>query len=214
MDNKELTPEMIAALKRPLPAEAISQHPTRKYLSSIKAIYVVERLNEVFGLGKWFQKNEVIPTEKKMKIVHSFLTIPEYGIELDNFGGNDNDDEGDALKGAATDALTKMASYLYIGMDVYKGMAHETPVVKNSQAQTTKRYAPSQSRKPTEKQVAFISKLCKEKGVNQSKLKELAIGKNPSQLIEALIALQVQDLPVIQQEMTPEEQETFDNIPF
>jgi hypothetical protein len=35
-------------LKEPLPAEAITQHPTKTYLSSIKAIYVTERFNEVF----------------------------------------------------------------------------------------------------------------------------------------------------------------------
>ncbi len=35
-------------LKEPLPQEAVTQHPTKTYLSSIKAIYVTERFNEVF----------------------------------------------------------------------------------------------------------------------------------------------------------------------
>jgi len=37
---EKLSPEQIALIKKPLPAEAISKHPTKTYLSSIKAIYV------------------------------------------------------------------------------------------------------------------------------------------------------------------------------
>ena len=40
-------------MDRRLPDEAVSQHPTKKFLSSIKSIYVTERLNEVFGVGSW-----------------------------------------------------------------------------------------------------------------------------------------------------------------
>ena len=45
---EKLTQEKIDLIKKPLPEEAISKHPTKTYLSSIKAIYVTERLNEVF----------------------------------------------------------------------------------------------------------------------------------------------------------------------
>jgi hypothetical protein len=125
---KQLTPEQIELLKKPLPPEAVKQHPTKTFLSSIKAIYVVERLNDVFGIGSWHLRSEVIDNSKAMIIVKSTLTIPEYGIELESYGGNDNGgensknhDEGDAYKGAVTDALTKICSYLGIAMDVYKG---------------------------------------------------------------------------------------------
>jgi hypothetical protein len=125
---KQLTPEQIELLKKPLPPEAVKQHPTKTFLSSIKAIYVVERLNDVFGIGSWHLRSEVIDNSKVMIIVKSTLTIPEYGIELESYGGNDNGgencknhDEGDAYKGAVTDALTKICSYLGIAMDVYKG---------------------------------------------------------------------------------------------
>ena len=43
----KITPEMYEALKKPLPEGAVSKHPTKTYLSSIKAIYVTERLNDV-----------------------------------------------------------------------------------------------------------------------------------------------------------------------
>jgi hypothetical protein len=45
---KELTQIQINKIKEPLPAEAVTKHPTKTYLSSIKAIYVTERLNDVF----------------------------------------------------------------------------------------------------------------------------------------------------------------------
>jgi hypothetical protein len=126
--QKKLVPEQIAKLKEPLPKEAVKPHPTKNYLSSIKAIYVVERLNEVFGLGGWFARNEVVKSEGKMVVVKSTFEAPEYGIMIpDIFGGNDNADLGDAYKGACTDALTKIGSYLYIGMDVYKGLGDKSP---------------------------------------------------------------------------------------
>jgi hypothetical protein len=56
-----------------------------------------------------------------MCVVKGILDIPEYGVHLEQYGGNDNPDMGDAYKGAATDALTKIASYLGIGFDIYKG---------------------------------------------------------------------------------------------
>jgi len=125
METKKLTTEQLAALKAPLPKEAIKQHPTKPYLSSIKVIYMVERLNDVFGLGGWFVNNEVVEATEDMVVIKATFTAPEYGILVENFGGNDNSDRGDAYKGACTDALSKICSYLYVGMDVYKG--HEEP---------------------------------------------------------------------------------------
>lgn len=126
----KLSAEQLQKLKEPLPAAAVSQHPTKKYLSSIKAIYVVERLNDVFGLGGWEVENLVVKEEGKWVVVKSTFTAKEYGIVIrDIFGGNDNADMGDAYKGACTDALTKIGSYLGVGMDVYKGL-NEKPETK------------------------------------------------------------------------------------
>jgi len=124
----KLTEEQLKMLRSPLPKEAISQHPTKTFLSTIKAIYVVERLNQVFGIGNWNLKSEIIDNATSMIVVKSILTIPEYNIELESYGGNNNGGEnsknfdlGDAYKGATTDALTKICSYLEIGIDVFKG---------------------------------------------------------------------------------------------
>lgn len=121
MEIKKITPEQRIELRKPLPDDAVSQHPTKTFLSSIKAIYVVERLNDVFGIGEWKIKNKVMSSEGKWVIVQAFFTVNGYDVEIDQFGGNDNADPGDAYKGAATDALTKIGSYLEIGIDVFKG---------------------------------------------------------------------------------------------
>lgn len=120
----KLTDEQKKLLALPLPPEAVKPHPTKTYLSSIKAIYVVERLNEVFGLGGWEVENVFVERDDKQVVVKSTFSAKEYGITIrDIFGGNDNADLGDAYKGACTDALTKIGSYLGIGMDVFKGLA-------------------------------------------------------------------------------------------
>ena len=105
METRTITPEQKAALDRRLPDEAVSQHPTKKFLSSIKSIYVTERLNEVFGVGSWRVETEIVERSERMVVVKLRFSIPEYGIYYECFGGNDNADLGDACKGATTDAL-------------------------------------------------------------------------------------------------------------
>ncbi len=123
---KKITEEMRNRLKSPLPPDAIKQHPTKTYLSTIKAIYVIERLNDVFGVGGWTAKTYMVERLDKWVVVKGVLSIPDYNIEVEAYGGNDHVDLGDAHKGASTDFLTKAASYLEIGIDVFKGKANET----------------------------------------------------------------------------------------
>ena len=132
---EKVTKEMREALRMPLPVGAVTKHPTKTFLSSIKAIYVTERLNDVFGVGSWQTKvNHVTTTDKSMVVVKVEFSIPEYGIYFECYGGNDNGGEnsknfdlGDAYKGATTDALTKIGSYLEIGIDVFKGLSNTAP---------------------------------------------------------------------------------------
>lgn len=128
---RSIPEEVINQLKQPLPADAISANsdPKKKGLSSIKSIYIVERLNQVFGLGQWFQSAKFVEKVAKPEgsgkgdsvVLKSILVVPKYGIYFEAYGGNDNYDPGDAYKGACTDALTKMAGFMYVGMDVFKG---------------------------------------------------------------------------------------------
>ncbi|HSH24896.1 MAG TPA: hypothetical protein VLA13_05085 [Massilibacterium sp.] len=124
-----LTDEQLTKLQEPLPNEAVNPHPTKPYLSSIKAIYVTERFNDVFGVGKWSADAKIIDPNDGAPVVYVTFTVPEHDIVLSQFGGNDNGgtgaknyDLGDAYKGAMTDAITKIGSYLGIGSDVFKGL--------------------------------------------------------------------------------------------
>lgn len=122
-----------AKLYEKLPDWAIKPHPTKTKMTVIHPMAVVDRLNEVFGIGGWNTKVEYLKsyewmqaTQKGERKVYSacskvILDVPEYDIHLEQFGGSTNDDEGDALKGSATDGLTKIASYLGIGAEIYKG---------------------------------------------------------------------------------------------
>lgn len=133
MALKTLTPEQIEMLRLPLPPEAIDPHPTKPYLSTIRAPYVIERFNNVFGEAGWEMADEFVKEEElfnkdgnpsgRMVVLKVHFKAEEYGIKRWSYGGNDNPDLGDAYKGAVTDATTKIGMLLGVGMDVYKGLA-------------------------------------------------------------------------------------------
>jgi hypothetical protein len=140
MERKTLSAEQLAKLKEPLPAKALKQHPTKAFLTTINSIYVTERLNDVFGVGAWRVKPELQEADGKMVVVKTTLTIPEYGIEYECYGGNDNADRGDAFKGAVTDAITKIGSWMGIGAEVWKNEAGKQTAPRQAQ--------PTQQQKP------------------------------------------------------------------
>jgi hypothetical protein len=146
---KQLSKEQIDLIKKPLPREAVMPHPTKQNLSTIKAIYVTERFNDVFGIGGWTIKTELIDNPlalvKNMKItkagaerteytalMKTRFEVAEYGIYYECIASSTNDDIGDASKGAATDAITKIASYIGIGIDVFKGQHDKALTEYNS----------------------------------------------------------------------------------
>ena len=121
---KTLSQEQIDLLNKPLPPEALKQHPSKAFLTTINPIYVTERLNQVFGVGAWHTHVEEVTTapsgKNVMVVTKTCFEVEEYGIHLEAYGGNDNADLGDAYKGSMTDALTKIGSYLGIGAHVWK----------------------------------------------------------------------------------------------
>lgn len=147
MERKEITQQMKELLNTKLPSEAIKKHPTKSYLSTINAIYVSERLNDVFGVGQWTTKVEFVnekPSNKTtMVVVKLTLEIPAYGIHYECYGGNDNADYGDAFKGATTDALTKIGSWLGIGAHVWKNDPEGNDTARQTQ-QTQPKSQPAQ----------------------------------------------------------------------
>jgi len=135
--------QLQARLSEPLPPEAIKPHPSKSYLSTINSIYVTERLNQVFGVGRWGTTSEVIEQGEKMIVlrVHLWANSPVDGqdmIKLEAYGGNDNVDRGDAYKGAMTDALTKIGSFLGIGADVWKDKGPKSSQNRPQRAQASR----------------------------------------------------------------------------
>lgn len=157
----KLSQEQEAKLKAPLPSEAIKQHPSKTYLSTIRDIYVIERLNEVFGVGSWKLKVEHITTQGKMVVVKVLFTIPEYNIEYECYGGNDNSDLGDAYKGATTDALTKICSWLGIANEVWKNRTSQERTQTSNP--TTRSKSQTKQKLTTEALMddAFADNVCK-----------------------------------------------------
>ena len=175
---KEINLEL---LKKPLPAEAVKQHPTKTYLSSIKAIYVIERFNEVFGVGKWSQKVEETSVDKAsgMVVVKVIFEVPSLEIYYESFGGNDNGgalsknfDLGDAYKGATTDAITKIGSYLGVGMNVFKGLqdASRPPKAEDTRAWLTEEQFKGLLTKGTKAQIETYMKKFKMKKLYKEEL--------------------------------------------
>ena len=148
MENKKITLEMRNKLRLALPEKACKKHPTKSFLSSINPMYVIERLNDVFGVGSWHVKNDVILSDINQGsiVVKVTLEIPEYNIYLEQFGGNDNGgkdkkgfDLGDCFKGACTDGLTKLASYLEIGISIYQNEGNISNLIVDENAELEKK---------------------------------------------------------------------------
>lgn len=116
-------------LSKAMPAEAIKPHPTKTYLTTIKAIYIVERLNDVFGLNGWDFESDIISTTpidngKLVVVACGRLYFREFDLYGSiHYGGHEGKmvDAGDIHKSAITDALNKCASIIEIGIQVFKG---------------------------------------------------------------------------------------------
>jgi len=123
-------------LQRALPTWAVKDHPTRKGMSAIHPMAIIDVLNEAFGVGAWKFETSFISCDKEtqktkfgerqiyVSAVKGTLIVVKHDIHIEQFGGSTNDDKGDSLKGGATDALTKCASYLGVGATIYKGQGN------------------------------------------------------------------------------------------
>ena len=116
-------------LSKAMPSEAIKPHPTKTYLTTIKAIYIVERLNDVFGLNGWDFESDIVSTTpidngKLVVVACGRLYFREFDLYGSvHYGGHEGKmiDAGDIHKSAITDALNKCASIIEIGIQVFKG---------------------------------------------------------------------------------------------
>ena len=111
-------------LKAPFTQDAYSVDSSRGFnLTSIKAQYIVERLNDVCGIDGWEFKGDYTTVD---------TGVIFFGTLVINDGHKGHQQQapgfatikkniGDAYKGAQTDALSKAASKFGLGNEVFKG---------------------------------------------------------------------------------------------
>ena len=134
--NSDLYNKLTAAF----PRDAFSTDSSRGFdLTSVKAQYIVERLNETFGFDRWSMKGEY------ERLPDGVLFIGDLIIALDDcehtvysmagWGKLRKAGWGDAYKGAKTDALGKACSMIGIANSVFKGQVDPNSYVDKSVAQ-------------------------------------------------------------------------------
>jgi hypothetical protein len=123
------------ALKAPFPAEAMEQFEYKEglTLTSLKAQYIVERLNNVFGPLGWKLETGIdsaLSTEQEVVVTGALrfgqTTTGEYSgsAKFEAYGNR-----GDAVNAARTRVLSKAASHIGIGNDIFKGLPESMPDV-------------------------------------------------------------------------------------
>ncbi len=174
-----LSEKQISALRASFPAEALSADTSRGFeLTSIKAAFVVERLNQVFGpcgAGwryvhspfEWIEGEVITEVALQFQVAeggvtavvwdgqsHGWAFVPDSGgwsWPILSPGGR-RPGKGtapltDARKGAITDGLTKAASMIGVGHEVFKGLVRVAQPGRASEGAQTSRQ-PQQSRTP------------------------------------------------------------------
>ncbi len=135
-DKPKISGEVRDKLRKPFPKEAYSKIESKSFLTSLKAAYVVERLNDVFGVGRWNYSHSVIRETDEQVLIKGQLIILDYDcIVPETYGSHKIVGKGvelaDGYKSAMTDGLTKAASYVEIGHEVFKGLINPDGNYKN-----------------------------------------------------------------------------------
>lgn len=123
-------------LSTPFPKEALSVDNSRGFaLTSVKAQYVVERLNEALGVENWTHGGTYEAVEGGV-IFKGVLTASIDGVvttrEAVGFGKTSRV-VGDMYKSAKTDSLSKCASQLGVANEVFKGLVVPPSTEKKAQ---------------------------------------------------------------------------------
>lgn len=127
----KLPEEVYKKLREPMPPESIKPHPTKTYLSTVKAIYITERLNNIFGIGGWDLEHTITDLtkngDKPYVVMQGRIYFREYDLYTPfQFGGHEIEGKGtepaDGYKSAVTDIQSKCASLVEIAINVFKGL--------------------------------------------------------------------------------------------
>ena len=142
MEKQKITDEIREKLRASFPSDAYKAHPTKSFLTTLKAMYVTERLNDIFGVGRWTIEIEIIERTEDYVLVQGEFHSLDFDITLPKqFGGHKTSGKGteiaDGFKSAFTDCQSKIASYLEIGIDMFKGLINPPKNNNNTTEETT-----------------------------------------------------------------------------
>jgi hypothetical protein len=134
--EKTVVDELYKKLKADFPKEAMQVDSSRGFdLTSIKAQYIIERMNDVFGIDGWRFTGTYQSTEKG--VIYLGKLIYRVGTEdciREGVGYSDNKKNmGDTYKGATTDFVSKVCSHLGVGNEVFKGNVDVRSIKENSE---------------------------------------------------------------------------------
>lgn len=166
MTRNEKLKEIYSKLSKDFPDEALSNDTSRGFaLTSVKAQYIIERLNEVLGIGNWVIDGEYAQDESGGIKFQGYLTVwlhkvlgeevPDI-LNLPAIGYSEKKRQvGDTFKGSRTDALSKAASYLGVANNVFKGKIappSSKPAVKSEPKKEVKYPDTFKNKKPKQEE--------------------------------------------------------------
>lgn len=122
--QRDLEIKIYNELRADFPKEAYQQDKSRGFaLTSIRAQYIVERLNTVLGIGGWTLKGNF--DKQDNDIVYFGTLVFRVGDKYYTHEGVGHSaikkNLGDSYKSARTDCLSKIASLIGVGNEVFKG---------------------------------------------------------------------------------------------
>lgn len=150
-----LPQEIIEKIRQPIPLEATKEVSlgSRKY-TAIKAYYIIERLNSIFGIHGWSHTCEVVFINDKEAAVKGRLSLWDYGIIIEEMGGHNDKDAGNRVKGAKTSSLSKCTSILGMGHEIY-AQSYSKGNTNPKKARTIKPPSPTQKPAPKKDKKTF-----------------------------------------------------------
>lgn len=176
-----MSKEMYEKLCAPFPEEALQADRSRgsREFTSVKAQYISERLNQVFGIDGWYVEPQFSETEDGVlclgKLHYKVGDIWLYRTGV-GFAKYSSENLGDTYKGAMTDSRSKAASELGVANDVFKG---KVPVPKDVPKDNHEEKEVKKERKPRSQKQEHI-----EEGKEEEKK---VTTRNPKDLINAVL---------------------------
>ena len=137
--KKAITPTMTKALTAEFPPEAYKKVTQRGGYMTLQAGYITERLNEVFGVGRWKLEHETNSYPETKTNAEGATMVTMHVVTKGHFESLDYDTDtttqygsskldnpiGDSFKKSVTDCLSKVASQLGVGNSLFKGLIEE-----------------------------------------------------------------------------------------